>query len=450
MKDEFNREKEEKVKGLLKAAKRVDVSDAGLKKFRRRLQAEPDRKPIGFLTGITARIKDAYFRFEEFITFPVPALAGAVCTFLAIILTGTYLLLPQTPVVHEIEGIVKIFDSSRNTWVFAKNNQKIGVNDIVKTFEDGRADISLKGVYSMRLRRDSEVACGMLNSRYGKKKIQFYLEKGKVLAYYAGNKGKKKRNFAVETDEIVAEVLGTDFMVQAMPDIDKTWVGVLEGVVKVTGKDALQGLDEDASVYVESRYKTEVTKGQKPLKPKRMMEDEWLDLSELYSIGSKPQVALLISSGSSRTRELLSLIPLYISDKKPGILPDKLREMVKIFNKALKDGSYEKHMESIGQFKAILKEYPNPVYDVQFMLFIAAYYNYIEDYTNAVKSFEEVLTAYPKSRLASIAQCAIGLIYEEKIGDKARAEKAYKKVISSYPNSPEVEEAFAGLSRLAE
>ena len=53
------------------------------------------------------------------------------------------------------------------------------------------------------------------------------------------------------------------------------------------------------------------------------------------------------------------------------------------------------------------------------------------------------------AHLASLAQCAIGIIYEEKLKDNKKAGTAYRKVISDYPKSPEIEEAQAGLIRLS-
>ena len=240
-------------------------------------------------------------------------------------------------------------------------------------------------------------------------------------------------------------------MLEAMPAFEKTWVGVLEGVVKVQSLKLPAGLSpEKAAVYVKSRFKTEVFKGETPKRPKMMIEDEWLSLEELYSIGKKPQVALLISAGSTRTRELLSMAPLYISDKKPSVLPDKLKEIAEVCNQAVKESSPDKHAEAIKQFEKLLKDYPNPQYEGQFLLFIATYYEYLYQHEKAIETFQKVISKYPKSPLASIAQCAIGIIYEERLENKPKAEEAYRKVLSLYPASPEAEEAEAGLKRLSQ
>jgi tetratricopeptide (TPR) repeat protein len=160
-------------------------------------------------------------------------------------------------------------------------------------------------------------------------------------------------------------------------------------------------------------------------------------------------VALLISTGPTRTRELLSVTPLYISAEKGGILPDTIRKAASQFNKAIKEHSEEMHLESIREFEELVNDHPNPKYDVQLLLFIGAYYEYLDEHLMAIETFDRVLMRYPRSGLASIAQCAIGIIYEEKLNDMAAAKEAYEKVISRYPRSAEVEEATAGLGRLS-
>ena len=160
--------------------------------------------------------------------------------------------------------------------------------------------------------------------------------------------------------------------------------------------------------------------------------------------------ALLISTGKTRTRELLSVTPLFISSDKPGILPEKIENIAREFSKAIKEGHKERYIENIKQFEQIVNEHPNPKYDVQFLLFIASYYEYLDEHAKAIQAFQRVLDDYPRSHLASIAQCSIGIIYEERLKDPELAKLAYEKVISDYPRSPEREEAEEALKRLGQ
>lgn len=398
----------------------------------------------------------------EFVPFKMPAFslelvpvavrrAATVAVTVLIAFFGyTHLFSPLYPVVSGIEGTVKVYHSAVNQWeIVERPRTRLAKNDIVKTFDDGRADVILPGAYHMRLKSDSEMKLAKASRRALSGGIQYELSKGKAFAYYKKLEGQKK-TFVVDTPEATATVLGTDFLVEVMPTMDKTFVGVLDGVVKVTGRQTLHlETPETRSVFVEAGERTTVRLGQAPSQPKRIMEDELMEMEELYGLGTKPQVALLISAGKGRVRELLSVTPLYISSEKPAKLSREIEAIARSFNKAIKENAKDKIKENIRQFEEIINNYPNPKYDVQFLLFIGAYYEYINEHEKAIETFRKVVDKYPKSTLASIAQCAIGIIYEEKLNDPQNAKTSYQKVLANYPKSVEVTEAQEGLRRIS-
>lgn len=421
------------IKVLLSNPPSFTVSDSKRREFIARLyNLAEEKRPVQVFGPLVSR---------------VPVLAS-VSTVLMVIAIGLYIFMPSYPTVSNMKGTVKIYRARTNQWVFAqKPRERLYKADIVKTFGDGQADISVPEYYHIRVKRDSEIRLAKIPPKVLKGDISFDLNKGKVFAYYRKDKD-PKAHFKIATDNAVTSVLGTDFMVESMPALNKTWVGVLDGVVQVTGKD--MSLGKEASVFVEPGEKTVVRTGSLPDTPTRLMENELLELEELYRIGTKPQVALLISTGKTRVRELLSFTPLYISSDNKGILPKKIVEIAENFREAIKENSKEKHLENIRQFEEIVDEYPNPKYDVQFLLFTAAYYEYVDEHENAIRAFQRVINEYPDSNLRSIAQCAIGVIYEEKFNEPELAKAAYRKVISEFPSSPEVEEAIAGINRLTQ
>jgi len=376
------------------------------------------------------------------------AFAGALATILAFFLIYQSFLSPLYPVLNGIKGTVKVYRAGKNEWILAKKGRiRLNKNDLVKTFKDGQADLTVAGLYQMRLKKDSEIGLSEIPRKFMRSNIKYELAKGKVFTYYEKKPG--KRQFIIETPEADVTVVGTEFMVNTMPNAGKTWVGVLDGTVRVMGRQIVDPKAlKDATVFVESGNKTVVRAGNSPTRPQRLIEDELLELEELFRIGTKPQVALLISTGKTRVRELLTFTLLYISAEKPGILPKKIVEIERNFREIVKNRQKEKYLENIKEFEKIVNQYPNPKYDVQFLLFIGAYYEYAGKHQKAIDVFQRIIDDYPQSNLASIAQCAIGIIYEEKLGNKEEARKAYRKVISDYPNSPETEEATAGLNRI--
>jgi len=382
-------------------------------------------------------------KIVDFIPFRKPAAIFAAALSIALIIFGyTRLFSPLFPMVFAAKGAVEIYDSGKASWAALDGRAKIrlGINDIVKTSKKGEVDVLVGGVYHLRMKGDSEMKLTRTRARVLAGDIEYNLSRGRVFAYYVPE---KRKAFRIKTPEALLSVRGTDFMVEAKNALRRTWVGVLDGAVQVKSDT------KESSVLVEAGNKTTVVRGKAPARPTRLLENELLELEELYRIGEKEQVAILISTGKTRVRELLSLTPLYISSDKKSALPKEITRIAALFNKAIEEGSREKHIDTIREFENLIKTYPNPKYDVQFLLFIGAYYDYLGEYDKAIGVFRRVIDEYPKSRLASLAQCAIGIIYEEELGRPEKARLAYTKVIANYPESPELDEATLGLNRLA-
>jgi len=415
------------------------------------LSALPGRElPEARTTVFIARlykVSEERRRIIDLMPFARTRAFAAVAAMLICVIGYNYLLLPLSPVVVNATGTVKIYSARKNEWSFVgKRRVKLAKNDVVKTFDDGQADVMIPGIYQMRLKRKSEVRLARSISRLSSGNITYDVARGKVFTYYDKTR-KTGREFELQTSEALVSAVGTDFMVEAAPA--STWIGVLDGMVRVTGVSAQRLAGEAKAVLVEPGQKTVVRPGLAPEKPGRLMESELMDLEELYRIGTKPQVAILISSGRTRTRELLAATPLYVSSKKEGVLPAEMDKIIRTFNQAIKTRSKERYAENIRQFERLLERYPDPKYNVQFSLFIAAYYEHLGEHDKAIAAFRKVIEKYPQSSFASVAQCAIGIIYEEKLNDTAQAKFAYEKIISAYPDSPEVEEARHGLERLS-
>jgi hypothetical protein len=374
-------------------------------------------------------------------------MAEVAVMLLVTVLSAHYLLVPNYPVISDVKGTVKVYRAASNEWSFVEGkNIRLYMEDALKTFGDGEANIVSAGAYHIRVKADTEIKLASAPARLFRGDIRYELAKGRAFSHYSKNRtiGKELK---IDTSQAEATCLGTDFMVDVSPLLNKTWVGVLDGLVKVEGK-GLEG-ERLTSVLVKPGQKTVVFKDMAPAKPTRLMETELLEMEELYQIGTRPQVALLISTGPTRTRELLSVTPLYISAEKAGTLPNSIRRAADQFSQAIKEGSKERHLESIKEFEDLVNKHPNPKYDVQFLLFLGAYYEYLDEHIKAIETFQRVIARYPNSSLASIAQCAIGIIYEEKLNEPELAKAAYRAVIAQYPRSAEVEEAIAGLGRLS-
>ena len=367
------------------------------------------------------------------------AQTAAIVVILVSIGMHLYFIQPSNPGSVSKEGLVMVQGPKDLGWKELTISGKLSVGDIVSTHKGGRLDISLTNKYAVRIKENTKIKIAGLTSRYGMGSVSFKLIEGEILVNIdEGFKG-KGANFVVATNAAMAKAIGTKFAVDAsMEGKSKTKVSVLEGSVKVEsayrpGKIMVA----KQIVTVDAGQKTEVAIGQVPQPPQRLMAEEWQELEELYQIGRKPQVMLLIKNTPDRAMQLLKPCPIYISDEKPRQIPRLLEEAVMKTAEAIKTHDVSKHLDSIKILERIVRERPNSKYDVQLMLYIGAYYEYISHHQEAINTFEKVIQRYPNSPLASVAQCAVGIIYDDKLADKANAEKAYKAVLENYPNSLE-------------
>ncbi len=366
-------------------------------------------------------------------------LVRAAATFIIVISAGFYVytIQPSCPMLTAKEGVIMVQGMKGAALKEVGRDYKFSIGDIVTAQKASQADIVLANKYAIRLKEGSSLKVAKLTPRLGNGRADFRLIEGKVLvSVEPGFKGSK---FIVDTKTATATALGTRFSVDvSRRDMSKTQVNVAQGKVKVTGKYRPENIIlAKLAVTVDAGQKTQVLYDGVPAPPSRLLKNEWEEMNELYQIGRKPQVMLLLKNSPDRAVQLLAPCAVYISDEKPREIPTLLEDAVLKTAEAIKTGNTAEHLESIKLLERIVKEYPNPKYDVQFMLYIGAYYEYLSYHKEAIKTFEKVLLEYPDSPLASMAQCAIGIIYDEKLGDARRAGRAYGLVLRKYPNSLE-------------
>ena len=313
----------------------------------------------------------------------------------------------------------------------------VSAGTIVESKAGEDIDIILKNKYTVRLKENTRVKIARLTPRLWSGAVDMHHANGEALV--SVDKAFSGSRFIIDTGAGRVTALGTKFAVSvADARSSRTAVAVLEGMVKVaSGHRPKRTLFASNVVMVGSGQKTEMSVDSPPARPQRLMESEWAKLDELYQIGKKPQVSLLIKSSSGRVYELLRPCPLYVSDEKPRDIPEVFETAVRKIEEALKTGDISKHLEAIRLLETMVNRYPNPRYNPQFLLYIGSYYEYIGMHQKAIDSFERVVRLYPDSQYASLALAAQGVIYEAKIGDIYLADKTHKKILKDYPNSLE-------------
>jgi tetratricopeptide (TPR) repeat protein len=398
--------------------------------------------PEEFYSQLEKRLDEAIQEKEEARQLRVvPVLAKVAVSVILIVALGLstsrYFGI-AAPYIRSTKGTVEIFDKSTGTWKSAVVASPIDRGDIIRTARNSEINIELADAYFVRVKENSELAVPQLTRRRIQGSALFDLRYGMMLVDVAEDF--QASRFRVVTPTAKAKALATKFMVDvgAFGMGQRTWIGVLDGGVEVTSMyvpPAHELLQQ--SVLVKAGQKTEVFSNAVPLQPSWLLDEDWRKIEELYQIGSKPQVALLISIGSNRVTELLKPCPLYLSDRKPIAVPPAITDALLMLNQGIEKGDKAIQLAGIQLLDAAVADSPNPVYHPQLLLYIGAYYNYLGLYEKSIQVLQKVIDTYPSSGMASLAQCAIGVIYEEGLQNNEQAIAAYAAVLENYPHSPE-------------
>ncbi|MBL7069720.1 MAG: tetratricopeptide repeat protein [Candidatus Omnitrophica bacterium] len=414
--------------------------------FRQRLNRELAK--IGKRPAYREKIDEIINTLRSLPQSPVPVLlrGAAVITLTAFFMV--FVLWNQMnalPAIASIDGEAAVYSSRDNEWQSAREGRRIRSGDILKVAGNSRVNIESKR-YEIMLKENTEIKAIDPERAFRRSgNISYGLTKGKMLV--ATKRGFKNSTLKVDSPLAGIKAKSTGFMVDLSPqDGERAWVGVLDGKVEVESKIVLAGLP--SKVVVESGKATEIRPNSAPTSPRYLLEREWEEVQEIYRIGEQPQVALLVSMTPRRVHELLKPAALYVSDKKAKAASRELVKIVTQVNEAIIKGDKKRHLDAIGNLERLIAKHPDQKYNAQFMLFIAAYYYYVDEYERSILTLDRFIKECPGSTLTSLALCAKGLIYERGLRDSANAATSYRTVLKDYPESLEAEEARSGIDRL--
>ncbi|MDD5440503.1 MAG: FecR domain-containing protein, partial [Candidatus Omnitrophica bacterium] len=317
-----------------------------------------------------------------------------------------------------IVGGVYLFTQTRPVYLTVASAQGIsrcGEGSVIETGTGAKIDIVLKGKYAIRIKENTRLEIAKLTPRSGSGVARFVLKQGSALVSI--EEGFKPSRFVIDTGAAEAVALGTKFSVDVSKKRD-TGIKVLEGKVEVKNQGSPAAGQE--TILVAQGQKTHVMPGLSPERPKRLSETEWLQLDELYSLGTRAKVMLMIKNTPDRVLQLLRPCALYVSDTKPREIPKLIDKALMIMGEAIQTNDKVKHREAIALLEGLVAQYPDKKYNAALRLYIGAYYRYLGSYEDAIRTFKEVIAAYPDSTLESLAECAIGVVYEQDLHDTAK------------------------------
>jgi tol-pal system protein YbgF len=111
----------------------------------------------------------------------------------------------------------------------------------------------------------------------------------------------------------------------------------------------------------------------------------------------------------------------------------------------LRELRYEQAIEG---FRAFLKSYPAGRYAPSAQYWLAEAYYARREFPMAITEYQALRSRYPSSTKLPEALLKIGYCYSV-LGKKEEAKGAFDELVKSYPQSPEAQQAEAGLQRLS-
>ncbi len=347
------------------------------------------------------------------------------------------------PVIIASRGLAQVYSQKQAKWIPAKPGLNISKNDQLRLAAYAQVDIEAKEYYSIRVKENSEILFIQLAGK-SNKTTMLNVKSGNL--FIKTEPGFKGSDMYIKTPSAKATVIGTAFVLQVNPEQNLTWLGVLKGAVAIEGVGEIENTLN--RVVVSSGEKTTIKRGDPPALPEFLSDKEWQLMDELYHIGELPQVALLIGTSSKRVEELMAPCMLYVYDKEPRTLPKEFEDVVVNITEAVRKNDMSLHERAANRLRDLIKKYPNPKYNVQFLLFLGAYYNYLDAYEQSISCFEEMVKDFPDSNLVSLALCAEAIVYHKSLKDKEKAVQLYRNILDLYKNSPEAEHAKGAISNL--
>jgi len=375
---------------------------------------------------------------------PAPSFAVAPALTLAcILLIGSFLYigvgtLRDEPHAALLNGNVYIQRGETRTPLANKDHLKSG--DRIITGAKDWIILELMGKYQIKIDPNSEVIIQNLKPRYLPGQTQLNLTRGNL---YVSIKtaNNKKYPFEVSTSNTIATAMGTQFGVSAptvlMPH---SWVGVLQGEVKVFHRNPVSQ-SRGNFVNVLPGNEVYVDSATDDLTLREMLESKRRVLDEIFNFSKRNQALLLISMGESRIDELLEPSALYLEIDSNHEKITRIKKFAHDIVRAAEYSNYSRQAKALaGLEQAILSQ--DEIDQVPVMLFIGAYYAFLEEHESALRVFRQIAKDHPESSYRSLALLAQARMHYI-LGDLEQAAALAQSIANTYPDSPEANPALS-------
>jgi tetratricopeptide (TPR) repeat protein len=387
--------------------------------------------------------------FDSFIV-PVPAGLKIAASLLLIISLSIGIrshVAGRIPFVEFSSGDVRIYRQSSSARVVSRSHLRLKAGDKIELKDGALINLASRGRYKARIKGDALLVVSRIEGGFGGIDTDFSLSRGSMLVNTTD--GFKGSNMRIHTPACDAEIVGTAFAINVSEN--NTWLGVLEGTVKLVSRPhpLKTGIEYPGHVFVTAGQKAYTRQYACTTRPELLSDREWQSMLELYQLVEDPQIILLVGTGVNRVDGLLNRpAPVYIPDSVKHLIPIQLLRSIYNVVDSVEAGDLAAIGNKTRDLMAMLSQYPDAMYKIEILMFIASHFHYVKDYEAALEVFDQVIDRYPESGMASLARFGQASIYQNDLKDTVMARDIYADLIKSYPDSAEAIRAGEQLSSM--
>lgn len=337
------------------------------------------------------------------------------------------------------KGQVEWFDEKSKDWDDLDSHKQFKDNSQIRVADNSHSNFSVKDIYGIQLRENSEILIDDIIRTDEDTRTQMQLKSGSLIVKLGDEfKGKE---FILEIADLTIVAKGTAYLAQIL-ESGQILIELVSGDLFIQTPDEsftlaeneYFALQEDGVINIEALDIVRIEQIYKELSA----IPPYIDLSVTRI--NYLEVELALTKTEDRAKEFFYpfSIKLLKNDRR------LLAPFIDRISKNLTDNTPYATVEPL--LSILLSDYRDEEFTAPIALFLASYCLHNRDYENTLKILTSVVHLN-NQEWSSLAQCAIGIIYDDLLGRDNEAKEAFNKILQFHGSSLEVQEAMNRLGK---
>lgn len=313
----------------------------------------------------------------------------------------------------------------------------------LRVIQPAPVDLEIPNQILLRLQPGTTITWQRVNPALrflGRPDILIHLMHGSILA--RTEDGFWGSRFEVRTPTANATVTGTAFSMEVEPVENATTLKVLAGQVFLSPYLGRVG------VKIGAGRVGRIQNGKLPPQTRPLAPWEQRVLLEAYRIGEDPVAALVLGAGPERVEEFFQTPLLYLTERHHPQLHPFIRKSVGVLNESLIESASGETAEPASDPERLIRHLrllelalqdvvTDEAVAVPLRMYVAAYEARMGFPWRAYLHLQRVKDKHPKHPLAALANTAMAILAEERMGKPRLARELFRYHLAHHPQSAE-------------